>query len=329
MTSPIEAISTREDSDISAAASCLKAAGDNLRLQILASLSSDSFGVLELCQIFETKQSGMSHHLKVLANAGLVNKRREGNTIFYRRCDDEITEAEAILRNAIYALADTLKLPETVSTNLEQVYRQRADASKLFFLENADAFREQQELIAAYNVYGPEVAQVLTYSPYEENACALEVGPGAGEFLPELSRRFAKVIALDSSAVLLQQSREFCFAQQLANISFVHNDTAYCRSLPAAVDCVVINMVLHHTASPSHIFADAAHCIKPGGVLLVCDLSAHDQDWVREACGDQWLGFDTDDLRYWATKVNLKEGVSRYFALRNGFQIQIHQFIKQ
>ena len=62
-----------------------KAAGDPLRLDILRVLQHNAYGVLELGEIFETKQSGMSHHLKVLANAGLVVSRREGNTIFYRR----------------------------------------------------------------------------------------------------------------------------------------------------------------------------------------------------------------------------------------------------
>src|SRR5690606_40551176 len=66
-------------------AALLKAAGDPLRLDILRVLAQDSFGVLELCQMFSAKQSGMSHHLKVLTNAGLLTSRREGNSIFYRR----------------------------------------------------------------------------------------------------------------------------------------------------------------------------------------------------------------------------------------------------
>src|SRR5690606_30295777 len=73
------------DSDTARLAAFLKAAGDQLRLDILRVLRSDSFGVLELSQIFDMRQSGMSHHLKVLANAGLVSTRREGNSIFYRR----------------------------------------------------------------------------------------------------------------------------------------------------------------------------------------------------------------------------------------------------
>jgi 2-polyprenyl-3-methyl-5-hydroxy-6-metoxy-1,4-benzoquinol methylase len=85
---------------------------------------------------------------------------------------------------------------------------------------------------------------------------------------------------------------------------------------------------LHHTPSPGQIFADVAKGLKPGGILLVCDLSAHDQDWVREACGDQWLGFEPSDLAAWASDNALSTSHNSFFALRNGFQIQIHQFTK-
>ena len=78
-------MNTAETNTIDLLSQALKAAGDNLRLQILALLAQDSFAVQELCQVFASKQSGMSHHLKVLHTANLVDTRREGKTIFYRR----------------------------------------------------------------------------------------------------------------------------------------------------------------------------------------------------------------------------------------------------
>ncbi len=84
-------------------AALCKAAGDPLRLNVLRALASDSFGVLELAQIFAIGQSGMSHHLKVLAQAGLVATRREGNAIFYRRA---LPQAETIGRGLHAALLE-------------------------------------------------------------------------------------------------------------------------------------------------------------------------------------------------------------------------------
>ncbi|WP_096086949.1 ArsR/SmtB family transcription factor [Agaribacterium haliotis] len=302
----------------------LKAAGDDLRLQVLALLAQDSYAVQELCQIFASKQSGMSHHLKVLNKAQLVSTRREGNTNYYRRSDEACSQALDHLRDSIYQAADALHLSDEVQAQLGTLYQQRAAASLAFFKDNAAAFKEQQDLIAAYDVYGPEVASLLG-----RGLKALEVGPGNGEFLSELAARFEQVIALDTSAQMLEQSKELCSKQNIDNVNFVNGDTAHCRALANSLDAIVINMVLHHTPSPATIFADVSSALKPGAMLLVCELGAHDQDWVKQACGDQWLGFASSELKQWAKLQALTEGASRYFALRNGFQIQIHQFFKQ
>lgn len=317
------------DDQIQALATCLKAAGDTLRLHVLAILASDSFGVLELCQVFDTKQSGMSHHLKVLSRAELVCTRREGNTIFYRRSDTQVSAELDSLRNAIYASAEALPLTAQLENNLSKIYALRAAASKNFFHTHSTQFKQQQDLIASFDVYGPEVAKLLSVSAKSTHLRALEIGPGIGEFLPELSHRYAHVVALDTSEKMLDQGRKHCESFNLSNIEFVCGDTSVCHSRIEEFDCAVINMVLHHTPSPKQIFQDAAAALREEGVLLVCDLGAHNQDWVRQACGDQWLGFSSDDLKNWADKAKLTSKSSRFFALRNGFQIQIHQFIKK
>lgn len=318
-----------DEDTTSTIAAMLKAAGDPLRLQILSVLASDSFGVLELCQIFDSKQSGMSHHLKVLARSELVNTRREGNTLFYRRSDVPLSAAQEQLRSAIYSAAETLNLHSAIENNLVALHKQRAETSRLFFRNNVEAFKKQQELISSFEVYGPEVTKLLDLNPPAKKQQALEIGPGIGEFLVELGKRFEQVIALDSSEPMLKQSRAHCYEHDIDNVEFVCGDTSQCQRWPNQFNCAVINMVLHHTPSPNQIFKDVAESLEQGGILLVCDLGAHDQDWVREACGDQWLGFNAEELENWAQNAHLTLNESRYLALRNGFQIQIHQFIKQ
>lgn len=306
----------------------LKAAGDDLRLEVLRTLSTDSFGVLELCKLFDAKQSGMSHHLKVLATAQLVTTRKEGNSIFYRRATPSHDDPNGPLKQAIFRSVDQLSINEKVRRNLDGIYTQRSAASKKFFSENAAQFKQQQDLISAFDVYGTHVREALDNCALPSTATALEVGPGAGEFLEVLTNKFAQTIALDNSAEMLAESQKRCIEKEISNIEFIHNDTSHCRDLKNVVDCAVINMVLHHTPSPQQIFQDVAASLKPKGIILVCDLCQHDQDWTREACGDLWLGFAPEDLTRWAYATGLKEGQSSYFALRNGFQIQIREFIK-
>src|SRR5690606_32204603 len=102
-------------------------------------------------------------------------------------------------------------------------------------------------------------------------------------------------------------SRYFCERTGLRNIEFVHDDTGYCLTQPKRFECVIINMVLHHTPSPAQIFADVSRALTENGHLIVCELCGHDQDWAREACGDVWLGFDPADLAYWAGENELIE----------------------
>lgn len=306
----------------------LKAAGDSFRLDILRVLAQDSFGVLELCRIFSAKQSGMSHHLKVLTNASLLTTRREGNSIFYRRAYFAPDHALASLQQALFNSIDQLPIGEDVQQQLRELELERSAASQQFFAENADKFRAQQDLIASYPVYAEQMTQLLLNTPLRDTNLALEVGPGEGEFLAVLAQHFKQVIALDNAANMLDRARAFAAEKKLAQIEFILGDTHSLSQHKVLVDCIVVNMVLHHTPSPADIFHDLSRALAPRGALLVCDLCRHEQTWARDTCGDLWQGFDPQDFSRWAQAAGLEEGQSVYFALRNGFQIQLRQFLK-
>lgn len=286
-------------------AALLKAAGDPLRLDILRLLGRDSLGVMELSRIFEVKQSGMSHHLKVLANANLVVSRREGNSIFYRRALPQFQHQDLI--KALFDNLDQQPLSEECLTGLGKIQEERAQASRDFFANNAGKFREQQDLIASYPAYADAALEMLDSTALTQKVSALEIGPGEGEFLQPLSQRFEQVIALDNSASMLQKAKNFCQQAQLGNIEFIHGDTTAATRQQLTVDCIVLNMVLHHTPSPASILQDASALLNPNGALLLTDLCHHDQQWAKEACGDLWLGFDPDDLSNWARQAGLTE----------------------
>lgn len=310
-------------------AQLLKAAADELRLAILQVLAQDSYGVLELAQAFQMKQSGMSHHLKVLTTAGLLVTRREGNSIFYRRAAIAPDDPFANTKLALYQHMDCHPVPLRFQDGLKRVWHERAQASQQFFVENADKFKAQQDLIANIDVYQKHVAELLDMSPLKSHRHALEIGPGQGEFLSELAGRFKAVTAIDNSQQMLKKTQAWVAEHKLHNVNLILGDTEHLKQQDTLYDCAVINMVLHHTPSPAQIFADVSAVLQPQAVLLVTELSLHDQNWTQEACGDIWLGFAPEDLTTWASEAHFMSGQSVYFALRNGFQIQIHQFIKQ
>ena len=125
---------------------------------------------------------------------------------------------------------------------------------------------------------------------------------------------------------MLEQARDHCREQNLANVELLLGDSRDARTLVRDADLAVINMVLHHTASPADVIHDVAATLRPGGVMLLTDLCTHDQSWARDACGDLWLGFAPEDLSRWAAEAGLGEGESVYLALRNGFRVQLRLF---
>lgn len=309
-----------------ALAAFCKAAGEPLRLNILRALSNDSFGVLELAQIFATGQSGISHHLKVLTQAGLVTSRREGNAIFYRRSLPQQQSPAELLHSALLTSLDDLPLPADVLLRLKQVHGQRAQASQEFFERMAGDFQSRQDLIAGLPQFRDSLLALLDSLTFPAEATAIEVGPGDGGFLAELSSRFAQVRALDNSPQMLELARQTCTKHGLHNVQLqladaLHDDVA-------AADCVVVNMVLHHFAAPADALCLLARLVKPGGSLLITELCRHDQDWAKQACGDLWLGFDQDELAQWADAAGLIPSESLYLGLKNGFQIQLRHFAK-
>lgn len=307
-------------------AALCKASGDPLRLQILRVLRSDSFNVSELCELLDIRQPSLSHHLKILSEAGLITRRREGNTLFYRRSPLYTEPALRDLQQALFATVDKLTLPLAVDTRLHQLHTQRGLSSQAFFAENARKFRAQQDLIAHYDHYAGTVADVLNRYQLPQHRTALEVGPGDGAFLIELSQRFEQITALDNALSMLEKARARANDAGLDNIRFIHGDTR-CQALQGLqADCIVVNMVLHHTPSPADVFQDLAGLLSPSGLLIVTDLCRHQQDWARDNCGDLWLGFAPADLDNWAARAELNKQASLYLAQRNGFQIQVRLY---
>ncbi|GGD06856.1 ArsR/SmtB family transcription factor [Halopseudomonas salina] len=303
-----------------------KATGDALRLDILRALRNDSFGVLELAQIFAMRQSGMSHHLKVLANAGLVSTRREGNSIFYRRSLPDVSSHWSGVHERLLCGLDDLPLGIGLQQSIAVIHGQRAEMSRQFFARFAEGTPAQQDLIAHFGLYREPLLALIDGLRLPARELAIEVGPGEGGFLPELATRFDRVIGMDNAASMLDRARQQCAEAGLDNVECLLADALAAQpSLPLA-DCVVCNMVLHHMPAPAEAMKRFTRLLKPGGSLILTELCSHDQSWVRDTCGDLWLGFDQEDLSHWAAGAGLTAGGSLYIGLRNGFQIQVQQY---
>ncbi len=306
-------------------AAVLKASADPIRLDILRLLRRDSLAASELALLLDIKQSALSHHLKVMTQAQWLNTRREGNTLFYRRqLSTELSIAR--VQQAVLASLDAEPLPKALSSELNDLRDERQAISAAFFESHAHELDTVTDRIAGYKHYADALHQALLAVDVADCRSALEIGPGDGGFLPYLSERFAQVYALDIAEPMLELARSQ--VQELTNIEFIHGDAHTALDKGINVDFVALNMVLHHVPSPAELLADCWQLLNEQGWLLVTDLCAHEQDWVQEACGDFWMGFDTDELLGWAKSNGFEAREPVLLGLKNGFQVQIHLFKK-
>lgn len=300
-----------------------KATADQQRLQILRVLSRESFGVLELCSILDVAQPALSHHLKILANAELVETRRQGTSIYYRRALVHLDDPFRGLRQSLFDTMDQTSINQKVEARIKTIYDTRHIQAKSFFEKNAHLFQENQNLIAEYADYSQCITDVLDNEQFNTTDTVVEVGPGDSDLILALADRFAHITAIDNNQEMLGKSRIKSAINDKKNVTFQSGEL---HDFQGSCELIVLNMVLHHLAAPVNFFHVAKRCLSSQGKILIIELCAHDQDWTRDTCGDLWLGFDPAELDTWAMAAGFKQGQSVYLGLKNGFQVQVRTY---
>jgi len=280
---------------------------------------------MELCHITATPQSGMSHHLKILTGSGLLETRREGTSIFYRRAMlPQNGFLSDLTRTFLETLDQTALSPELIKAR-QEIYDDRSQQSAEFFTRCAAQLKENQDLVASFEHYSGCVGDLIGNENLPSETRVIEIGAGESPLLTSLSQSFKSVLVVDNSDEMLNKTKARVQQEQLKNVHFMLQDyDSLTLDFPA--DLLVCNMVLHHLPAPAAFFQKPAGLIKPKGKLLLIDLCPHQQDWTRDICGDLWLGFEPEDLDLWAAAAGFQRGQGAFLGLKNGFQLQLRIF---
>lgn len=304
-----------------------KAMGDELRANILRVLANDSFGVMELCNIFCVAQPALSHHLKILKQAGLAHSRREGTRVFYQRA----AFATSSLPAKLFAALDQTSLHDLALKEVEKIYTQRTQQSASFFENNADVLNHQSELICPPEVYIPYAVEIATQHISRKEiapkdfSTLLEIGPGDCYLLTALAPLFDKALGIDTSRSMFEAGLKTLELTSAENITLQNKDF-YGLPGETKVDVMVAAMVLHHMPSPNAFFQQVAKMLKQDGLLILVELCPHTQEKAKTLCGDLWLGFAPETLKHHAEKNGLSIKSQQFLAQRNGFRVQITSF---
>jgi ArsR family transcriptional regulator len=278
--------------------------GDDARLRVLRLLEAERLNVSELTGILGIAQSGVSRHLGLLKDAGLVVEDREGGYSYYR-----IAPA---VREGANGFGPIWPLLETQFEAMAATETGRADAARL-----SEVRRLRRENFEAHSGPDTNERQLVPGRSWAAWARALghllpplrvaDLGCGEGYLTIETARWASKVYAVDRSRAVLDRARQLATRRKVSNVVWKKGELEKLPLGDESVDVALLSQALHHAADPAAALREAARILVPGGRVLVLDLREHDETWVHERLGDRWPGFSDETLRTLLAEAGLTD----------------------
>ena len=289
----------------------LKAAAEATRLRLLALFTKGELTVTEVTQILRQSQPRVSRHLKLMSEAGLIERIKEGSWVFYRLAE------EGAARTIAQKLSELLPWDDAVLKRdlerLEDVRRQRQDNAQSYFASNAaewDRLRTlhiPEELVegALLDLIGP--SQVPAY---------LDLGTGTGRILELVSSRASRAVGVDLNAEMLSLARARIERAALNHVQVRRGDLFQLPYGERSFDLITLHQVLHYLEDPSAAVAEAARVLKPGGKLVIVDFAPHALEFLRDDHQHRRLGFADKEVTQWCKAAGLSLSATRAFPPR-------------
>ena len=266
----------------------LKALADETRLRILNLLAEEELSTGDLMEILNTGQSRVSTHLALLKEVGLVQDRRHGRRSLY----GIVPGAPATLAES--ALKQARQSPEFEAdmAGLEALRDRRREDARAYFDRVAAEFSEQPLPGRTWEGLARGLLQLAPRGRY------VDLGVGDGLLTMMLAEVASEVVAVDLSPQMLAQLRTRAAQKGIANIVALESDIARLALPDQSFDVAVLSQALHHCDDPLSALKEAQRVLVRGGRLLVLDLVAHGESWVKEQLQHRHLGFGEGELEH-------------------------------
>jgi ArsR family transcriptional regulator len=278
-----------------------QALADPTRLRIVVLLRLMELSVGELAQVLAQSQPRVSRHLKILADAGVLERRKEGSWVF-------LTLAEPDRVEPMFALVDAWADPTTKAlfasdaARIETIRAERAEAANRYFAGHAEVWDQ----IRSLHVAESEVERAIDFALGKRSLGRLvDIGTGTGRMIELFGPRSSHAIGVDRSSDMLRLARVKLEAAGIA--SSLRQGDMYALPLgDQSAETIVIHQVLHYAHSPAAAIAEAARVLAPGGTLLVVDFAAHEREELRERDAHIRLGFEDEVMTAWFASAGLE-----------------------
>ncbi|NCC24836.1 MAG: methyltransferase domain-containing protein [Deltaproteobacteria bacterium] len=290
-----------------------KALGDETRVRLLGLLARHELNVGEIVQVMECSQPRVSRHLKILAGAGLVDWRKDGQWVFYR------VAREGSAGLFVEALRPFFDREEQVREDLsraEAVVASRREQARSFFDQAAARWEQlNREVLGDFDLAG-RVAELAS-------GCRslVDLGCGPGTILKRLTGHCPLLIGVDSSPRMLERAGQVLGSHP--GVSLRIGDLEHLPLRDGEVGCAVMSLVLHHLDDPLTVIREVARVMAEGGRFVLIDFERHRDEALRTRFHDRWLGFSGDEIRTWLEQAGFKAEDPERMEVNNGLVIMI------
>lgn len=281
----------------------LRAAGEPTRLRLLFLCAHAELTVTELTQILTQSQPRVSRHLKLLCDAGLVDRYREGTKAYYRLAEQG--DCAYLARTLVDLIPGSAQTVERDLERLEGVKQSRAILAAEYFRNNAARWSEIRSL---YVSEAEVEAALIDVAGNQKIDDFLDIGTGTGRVLEIMASKVGRGIGIDLSREMLQLARTNLERANCRNCQVRQGDM-YNLHLPVgSFDLVVAHQLLHYADEPCLVIEEAARALKPGGRLVVVDFNRHAEIFLQDEQRHRWLGFEEGEVVEWMRGANLNAG---------------------
>jgi len=277
----------------------LRAAGEPTRLRVLSLLAGEELSVMELSGILGQSQPRVSRHLKLMTDAGLIERFPDGARVFYRLSSDPL--ARRLIDTVLDLLDDATNANDDL--RLEDVRRTREISASAYFERVAPQWDRIRSLYVSETAVEAAILRAAGSGPFER---VVDLGTGSGRMLTLLGKTAKMSVGLDLSQNMLNIARANVTRAGLEKVELRHGDIFATRLPEHSADLVLVHQVLHYLADPAAAVAEAARLVMPGGRLLIVDFAPHQLEHLREEHQHRWLGFSDQEMRGWLTGAGLK-----------------------
>jgi SAM-dependent methyltransferase len=286
-----------------------RALADPTRLRIVALLRRMELSVGELAQVLGQSQPRVSRHVRILTDAGLCERRREGSWVFLRLGDAAMPSLFSTIDSWRDAATEKWELAD--AARLDAVHADRAIAAEAYFNARAADWDAIRSLHVAEAQVEAAIIRALAAAPVGR---LVDIGTGTGRMLALLGGEAESAIGIDRSPEMLRFARARMAEEGIVGADLRQGDMYALPLDEGSADTVVLHLVLHYAQAPSSAIAEAARLLVPGGRLLIVDFAAHEREELREREGHARLGFDDEQISGWFASAGLEAAATETLA---------------